>query len=283
MKFEILSIFSRIKEQQPSSIAILCQKLQSIPEWEDGEKVTRYKVEDNVSLLESILLKEGIRFVTISVEQLEEQKSEILASDMCIITGDTYYQLFRWGREVIDKGYKRPIYLQILKEEAEKRSSARMAVTQAQKYDVTNLLSSLVYLTKARSEPREIEFDIPEELPAVEPSVAVTVSLFQEGRIRTAISNIYERSAEARKACVEIHGLACAACGFDFERAYGSVAMGLIHVHHLNQLAGNPNIRHVDPENDLRPVCPNCHMFIHSRSPMYSIQEVKDALAAGNR
>ena len=64
MKSEILSIFSRIKAENPGSIAILCQKLQPRTEWEDGEKFTRYKVADNVSLLESILLKEGIHFVS---------------------------------------------------------------------------------------------------------------------------------------------------------------------------------------------------------------------------
>ena len=222
-------------------------------------------------------------FVTISVAQLEEQRSEILACDMCIISGDTYYQLFRWARELIDKGFKQTVYIQILKEEAEKKSSARMAVTQALKYNVPNLLSSIVYLTKGRPEPREIEFDIVDELISVAGiSTVDTPPAYQEGRLRTAISNSYERSAGARKACVEIHGLACVACGFDFERAYGSSAKGLIHVHHLNQLSDTPDIRTVNPGADLRPVCPNCHMFIHSRSPIYSIQEVKDAIASSN-
>ena len=283
MKFEIFSIFSKIKEEQPTSIAILCQKLQARTEWEDAVKVTRYKVEDSVALFESILSKDGIHCVTISVAQLEEQRAEVLACDMCIIAGDTYYQLFRWGRELADRGYTKSVYLQILKDEAGKDSSARMAVTQASKYKVIHLLSSLVYLTKGRTEPREIYFHIPEEFPAVEASAVEALPSFQEGRIRTAISNIYERSTAARKACIEVHGLNCVVCGFDFERAYGSRAKGLIHVHHLNQLAGVSNIRSVNPQEDLRPVCPNCHMFIHSRSPMYSIQEVKDAIASENR
>jgi hypothetical protein len=275
MLIELTSIHSKLKAIRPKSVAILCQRLQAYTDWEDQKKVTRYKVADDVGLLETLLLKEGIRTLSIPARQIEESKAEILACDMCVISGDPYYQLFRLGREMIDLGFTSPIFLQILKEDAGKSSNARAAVTQATNHNVLQLLGSLVYLTKTRPEPKEILFDLPEppiELPQTSPS-------FQEGRIRTAISNIYERSAGARKACIEVHGCKCAACGFDFERTYGADAKGLIHVHHLSQLGGTTSIRHVNPEDDLRPVCPNCHMFIHSRMPMLSIDDVIEALA----
>jgi 5-methylcytosine-specific restriction protein A len=34
----------------------------------------------------------------------------------------------------------------------------------------------------------------------------------------------------------------------------------------------------VDPIKDLRPVCPNCHMVIHSKKEGFSIDEVKSFL-----
>ena len=64
----------------------------------------------------------------------------------------------------------------------------------------------------------------------------------------------------------------------DFEKAYGEVGKNIIHVHHLKPLSEIKDEYKVDPENDLRPVCPNCHMIIHRRKPVFSIDEVKAML-----
>lgn len=45
--------------------------------------------------------------------------------------------------------------------------------------------------------------------------------------------NRYERSAEARRACMTHHGTSCAACGFSFEGRYGEIKEDFIHVHHV--------------------------------------------------
>ena len=42
---------------------------------------------------------------------------------------------------------------------------------------------------------------------------------------------------------------------------------GFIHVHHLKPLAQIGEQYELDPINDLRPVCPNCHAMLHRASP----------------
>lgn len=70
----------------------------------------------------------------------------------------------------------------------------------------------------------------------------------------------------------------CCICGFSFEAFYGEVAKDFIHVHHLNPFAEVGTEHDVDPIEDLRPVCPNCHAVFHIKKPAYSIKEVQDLL-----
>ncbi|MBI3148514.1 MAG: hypothetical protein HYZ17_08375 [Betaproteobacteria bacterium] len=109
-----------------------------------------------------------------------------------------------------------------------------------------------------------------EELPSDEPLV--------EGASFTVKVNAFERNPLARQECVAHHGTACAVCGFSFACAYGSVAAGYVHVHHLKPLASIGKEYVIDPIKDLRPVCANCHAVIHLRQPPYSIEEVKRML-----
>jgi Predicted restriction endonuclease len=64
-------------------------------------------------------------------------------------------------------------------------------------------------------------------------------------------------------------------CGFDFEKRYGAIGVGFIHVHHLVDIASIGGRYQVDPVRDLRPVCPNCHAMLHREKPALSIQELK--------
>ncbi len=96
-----------------------------------------------------------------------------------------------------------------------------------------------------------------------------------EGAVRSIAVNSYERSPEARRKCIEHYATTCTVCGFDFAATYGGVAEGLIHVHHMKELSEIGEEYEVDPINDLRPVCPNCHAVIHRRKPAYSLKEVK--------
>lgn len=100
-----------------------------------------------------------------------------------------------------------------------------------------------------------------------------------EGARYQVTVNAYERNPENRRRCIVHHGTACCICGFDFGAAYGELFDGLIHVHHLRPLAEVGEEHSVDPEEDLRPVCPNCHAVLHRRVPVYSIEEVRGFLA----
>ena len=108
---------------------------------------------------------------------------------------------------------------------------------------------------------------IPEE-------VSDTKAIF-EGALRRISVNSYERNPEARRKCLEHYGAICVICGFDFAKTYGSVGKGFIHVHHLKELSEVKKEYKVDPINDLRPICPNCHAIVHRRKPVYSISEAQ--------
>lgn len=102
----------------------------------------------------------------------------------------------------------------------------------------------------------------------------------REGAARAVTLNIYERNPEARHRCIDHYGKTCAVCSFDFEEAYGEIAKGYIHVHHLKPVATLGENHEVDPIEDLRPVCPNCHAVIHMESPPYTIEQVQEMLQA---
>ena len=108
----------------------------------------------------------------------------------------------------------------------------------------------------------------PNELPESE--------LLPEGAKQTVVVNRYERNASARTACIQRWGLDCAVCGFNFEANFGTRGAGYIHVHHLKPLGEIGAEYQLDPVNDLRPVCPNCHAMLHASTPAASIEELKD-------
>lgn len=100
-----------------------------------------------------------------------------------------------------------------------------------------------------------------------------------EGAKSTVTVNAYERSDTAREACIAHHGLACAVCGFDFERIYGKLGSGFIHIHHVVPIRSIREEYQVDPIADLIPVCPNCHAMIHRVEPALTVGQLKRYLA----
>lgn len=97
-----------------------------------------------------------------------------------------------------------------------------------------------------------------------------------EGKVRSVNVNIYERNPVARTRCIEYYGCTCYVCGFDFSEVYGKLGRGFIHVHHEIEISTIGSEYVVDPVNDLKPLCPNCHAMIHRKSPAYSIEEIKN-------
>lgn len=100
-----------------------------------------------------------------------------------------------------------------------------------------------------------------------------------EGAVRKVLVNAYERKPEARRRCIAAHGSSCCICGFEFAATYGPEAAGYIQVHHLRPLSEIGAEYVVDPVNDLRPVCPNCHAVVHLGGGCRSLDEVRMLLA----
>jgi 5-methylcytosine-specific restriction protein A len=101
---------------------------------------------------------------------------------------------------------------------------------------------------------------------------------YKEGKSKDIVQTRYERNPEARKRCLEHFGYSCEVCSFNFEKHFGEIGKGFIHVHHINQISDIGKEYEVDPIKDLIPVCPNCHAMIHSKRPGFTIEEIKDIM-----
>lgn len=96
-----------------------------------------------------------------------------------------------------------------------------------------------------------------------------------EGAKKAVVVNAYERNPVARRKCLEHYGCTCSVCLFRFADKYGDLGADYIHVHHEIDLAEIGEEYEVDPINDLKPVCPNCHAMLHQKRPAYTIEELK--------
>lgn len=117
-------------------------------------------------------------------------------------------------------------------------------------------------------------FDSPEEIPA-------STSIL-EGKVRQVLVNTYERNPAARAKCIAHYGTTCSVCSFDFGTTYGEIGEGFIHVHHLREISSIGNEYEVDPIEDLRPVCPNCHAMLHTDRPALTIDSLRQFLKTAN-
>ncbi len=114
---------------------------------------------------------------------------------------------------------------------------------------------------------------------------APTLARIFEGADKQLSYNSKERSQVARKNCIDhyrqniMNGrLACLVCDLDFSERYGELGEGFIHVHHLNPLSETDGIRETIPQNDLVPVCPNCHAMIHRDGKTRTIHELRQII-----
>lgn len=105
----------------------------------------------------------------------------------------------------------------------------------------------------------------------------------EEGKTLTQVHLTRERSKKLvdkkKTKALKQHGeLCCEACGFDFEKVYGSVGHGYIEAHHTKPLhtlmPGTKNTL-----DDLALVCANCHRIIHRSKPWLSVDELQQLLA----
>ena len=99
-----------------------------------------------------------------------------------------------------------------------------------------------------------------------------------EGEMRRVTVNVYERNSKAREQCITKHGAHCCVCGFDFEEVYGDIGREFIEVHHLTPISQIGKDHRVNPEEDLCPVCPNCHAMLHKKNPPFKIVELREKI-----
>ena len=101
---------------------------------------------------------------------------------------------------------------------------------------------------------------------------------FPEGTLKQIYINAYERNSKARSNCIEHYGATCQVCNFNFEKTYGELGSGFIHIHHIVDISTIKKEYNVDPIKDLVPVCPNCHAMLHKKKPAYSIEKLRSII-----
>jgi hypothetical protein len=115
------------------------------------------------------------------------------------------------------------------------------------------------------------------------PDQALGEGVYEEGSVIRVLVNRFERDDRAREACVAKHGLNCSVCDVKLAHRYGPLMEGFIHVHHTKPLSSARGKRRVDPVRDLRPICPNCHAFVHQEDPPIPIERARKMMSVLRR
>lgn len=103
-----------------------------------------------------------------------------------------------------------------------------------------------------------------------------------EGTSTQILTRKYERSRFNRNIAIQIHGISCVACGFNFRNFYGAAGEGVIEVHHLVPVHLMTEASVVDPRTELVPLCSNCHTLVHRIDPPYTLTELRDFVSKGD-
>lgn len=96
-----------------------------------------------------------------------------------------------------------------------------------------------------------------------------------EGSKQYRFVTTYERSPINRRLAIEIHGVTCAVCSFNFGEVYGSLGDEVVEIHHTLPVHLMEKESVVDPRTDLVPLCSNCHTMVHRVDPPLGIEELK--------
>lgn len=113
----------------------------------------------------------------------------------------------------------------------------------------------------------------------IENEIAMDYTVEEEGQQKWIYTTRYERKPKLRKKAIQIHGVKCMACGFDFEKTYGERGKEYIEVHHVVPLASRGEDIFVNPYTDLITLCANCHRMIHRRkNEILTLEELKNII-----
>ncbi len=137
--------------------------------------------------------------------------------------------------------------------ESRKSNFFRFGVRETDKDTYDHILS----LTKTKPLKKK-----PRKLPRLSDELESTR---KEGKKKLRYTTYYERNPFNRKKAVEIHGLSCKACQFNFAEKYGDVGEGYIHVHHVKPVSELDEEAVINPSTDLTVLCANCHAMIHRK------------------
>jgi 5-methylcytosine-specific restriction protein A len=134
-------------------------------------------------------------------------------------------------------------------------------------------------INKRRLDSFYIDSNIGQNLEDIAVAEEVIENTYIGGAVKQIIINAYERDIKARNQCLKYYGnYVCQICGFDFEKVYGNLGKGFIHVHHIKPIASIKQEYQINPLRDLIPVCPNCHAMLHRTKEGVSIDEIKKIL-----
>lgn len=163
------------------------------------------------------------------------------------------------GQDVLERGWAIKLDLSLFKDAINRLLVSIDAAPNVEK-DAINFSSEITSPEKSFNTSESVFPDEVEE--------------FVEGATKQVIVNAYERDPKARAACVRHYDYSCVICNFNFLEKFGEIGRNFIHVHHLQPISKAKEQHCVDPIQDLRPVCPNCHAMLHRRNPPFSIEEL---------
>lgn len=99
-------------------------------------------------------------------------------------------------------------------------------------------------------------------------------NVIKEGSQKYFLGKKYERNQKLRKKAIEIHGVTCKACSFNFENTYGEIGKNYIEIHHKTPLSTTGEVS-INPETDLIPLCSNCHRMVHrNKHQVLSVEDL---------
>ena len=156
-----------------------------------------------------------------------------------------------------------------------------ISILEQQDLDFSLVIQPLYRFSNQLTKSHKIEEVIADDIDSEK---AEEDSYYTDGAVKEYYGKRYERNPENRKRAIEIHGLSCVACGFNFEKVYGEWGKDFIEVHHIKPLSTIGEEVATDPEKDLVPVCSNCHRMIHRRKEnVLSVEDLRNILLNNNR
>lgn len=85
-----------------------------------------------------------------------------------------------------------------------------------------------------------------------------------------------ERNRKLAAKVKKIQGYTCKACGFNFEKSYGTLGADFIEAHHLTPLSElKGDVVLLDPRRDFSVLCSNCHRMIHRSEFVNRVEEFR--------